>query len=172
MRWISILKAVLGFLYFFAWFQVLAFPMYFVMADDGYTMSFELGGYLLSNGHWTFYLVLSCCVAAQFFFLGMIYYLRAAARLMTPQQGISFDVSKHLNRAGLACVIGALLFKIPAFFYFFSNNNTVNRPSQSMNMGYSFDSLLMLVAFGIILILISKIIGMSVLVKQENDLTI
>jgi hypothetical protein len=41
-----------------------------------------------------------------------------------------------------------------------------------MDFGYSFDSLLVLVAFGIILILTSKIIGMSVQLKEENDLTI
>ncbi|BAO54719.1 hypothetical protein [Nonlabens marinus] len=172
MRWISILRAVLGFLYFFAWASALASPLYFIMADDGFTLNFKLGGYLLQNNHWTFYIVLSLCITAQFLFLAMIHYLRRAANLMDPMRSISIEVSSSLNKAGIACVSGALLFKIPAFIYFYSPYNDIKRLSNSMDFGYSFDSLLVLIAFGIILILTSRIIGLSIRLKEENDLII
>jgi F0F1-type ATP synthase membrane subunit b/b' len=39
-------------------------------------------------------------------------------------------------------------------------------------LGFSFDSFLVIIAFGIFLIIISKIINQSIKIQQENDLTI
>ncbi|MFT7084168.1 MAG: hypothetical protein ACJAT0_002666, partial [Nonlabens sp.] len=83
----------------------------------------------------------------------------------------------HFYRAGLFCVIGSLITKVPSVIYKYATmsvikSNAISIKNVSIDLGFSFDSFLVITALGIFLIIISKIINQSIKIQQENDLTI
>jgi hypothetical protein len=175
MRWIKFLRALLGFVYLFAGLSAIGSLLYFVIASSESAMTFNIGGSIVQNVHWTFYIVLSLGIISQFVFVYMIYHMKKAAWLLNPRRVFSSNLSKHLKIAGVTCIVGALINRIPAFIYSIYTSYTFPKTKHldySMNFGFSFDSLLVIISFGIFLIITSQILKMSAVIKEENDLTI
>jgi len=175
MRWIKFLRALLGFVYFFAAFSAILSPFYFFIAGDGFETKFNLGGTVVPNLNWVFYLVLGLTIISQFLFVIMLYNMKKAAWLLKPSSIVSLSIANHFYKAGIFCVAGALLNRIPVFIYKYVNIKefaAYDISSSAVNMGFSFDSMLVIISFGIFLVVTSKIIKMSIIIKEENDLTI
>jgi hypothetical protein len=175
--WLSLLRAIMTLIYFFTWMSAILAPIaFFVFADKEQT-SFENFGVTIFNVHWTFYVVLGLSIIGYFLFLAMIFHLKKVAYRITPKRFIDNEIKNHFYKAGLFCVMGALLTKIPAVVYKYSTlvivkNKKVLIKDASLQLGISFDSVLVILAFGIFLIIVSKIIAQSIELKIENDLTI
>jgi hypothetical protein len=106
----------------------------------------------------------------------MIHHLRKAAYKITPHQLISSTLQKHFYKAGLFCVIGGLLSKLPSVAYQYiiaplliSNHTAI---WASIDFGYGFDSILVTLTFGIFLIIFSKIVQISLNLQEEQALTV
>ncbi len=175
MKWIKFLRALLGFVYLFALLSAVASPVYFFMASEKLSFTFNIGGFLVRNIHWSFYVVLSLAIISQFLFVYMIYHLKKASWLLTPRKVFDGGLNKHLYAAGIVCVLGAILNRVPAFLYKYINFQELRdngMQGAGFDFGFSFDSMLVIIVFGVFLIVLSKIIALSASFKQENDLTI
>jgi hypothetical protein len=175
MRWFKILRATLGLIYFFAIISTIASPFYFFLAGSGAESKFNLGGIVVQNINWLFYIVLGLVIISQFLFVLMIYHMKKASWLLNPSTIINLPISAHFNKAGLYCIAGALLNRVPPYIYRYANIQEFTKlglNDSAMNMGFSFDSMLVVISFGIFIIITSKILKISALIKEENDLTI
>ncbi len=175
MGWIRFLRALLGFVFLFSLMAAIGSPVYLFVASERLGFSFNVGGILIRNIDSSFYVVISLVVLSQFLFVYMIHHLKKASWLLAPRKAFAGGLSRHLHLAGIACVIGALLNRLPAFIYkywFFKELRGDSGFSEGLNFGFSFDSLLVLIVFGVFLIVLSKIISVSSSIKEENDLTI
>ncbi|WP_410503884.1 DUF2975 domain-containing protein [Nonlabens sp. YIK11] len=148
--------------------------MFFFVALKDPSFHFQVSNYDFKNVHWSFYLVITCAIISQYLFLGMIHQMRGAARLLKKLNFLRIELSRLLYQAGILCVVGVLLNRVPPFFYnmFHMLPNKSVGSSTTLSLLYSFDSMLIVVCFGIFLIIPSKIIQYSIGIKQENDLTI
>lgn len=175
--WLSTLRAILTLVYFFSWISAVFAPFTFFLFTDGLATKFTNFGEDIYNIHWTFYLVLALSVVGYWFFLGMIYHLRKASYRISPHKFIDELIKVHLYKAGLFCVVGLLITKLPTYIYKYVTMPIVKDmnlldTSIGIDLGFSFDSAFVLLAFGIFLIIISKIMNQSIIIQQENDLTI
>ncbi|ARN78104.1 hypothetical protein BST97_08890 [Nonlabens spongiae] len=126
-----------------------------------------------------YYSILIASVADHFFYLAMIHHLRKAVYKINRRQLLSFDLKSHLFKAGLFCVIGGMLTKVcgAVFKYFiyplypllYEDYPRVRTP---LNINDSFDSIFLILAFGIFLIIFSKIIERGLMLQEENALTV
>jgi hypothetical protein len=101
--------------------------------------------------------------------------MKKAAWLLNPSSIIKLPITVHFYKAGLYCIVGALLNRVPPYVYKYVNIQEFGKlglTDSAMNMGFSFDSMLVIISFGIFLIITSKIMSISALIKEENDLTI
>ncbi|QJP33988.1 DUF2975 domain-containing protein [Nonlabens sp. Ci31] len=175
--WLSMLRAIMTLVYFFTWISAVLGPVAFFVFVDNYETGFDNFGVDLYNVHWTFYVVLALSVMGYWMFLAMVYHLRKVSYRISPYRFIDVEIEKHFYRAGLFCVIGSLITKIPSLIYKYATmavvkSNAISMKNVSIDLGFSFDSFLVIIAFGIFLIIISKIINQSIKIQQENDLTI
>ncbi|WP_405370327.1 DUF2975 domain-containing protein [Nonlabens sp. Asnod2-A12] len=175
--WLSTLRAILTLVYFFSWISAVLAPFTLFLFTDGLATKFTNFGEDIYNIHWTFYLVLALSVIGYWFFLGMIYHLRKASYRISPHRFIDELIKVHLYKAGLFCVIGLLITKLPTYIYKYVTMPIVkdmdlSDSSNSVHLGISFDSAFVLLAFGIFLIIISKIMNESIIIQEENELTI
>lgn len=133
----------------------------------------------IENTHWTFLLVAILASVSQILFVLMIYELRKAAQLLDVTDKIK-DSLLHIRfrKAGVYCIAGSLLNRIPAYWYYLKHKSTFNITPEprafsiSYNLGVSYDSMLFLLSIGIFLLLISEIVKSNEALKEENDLTI
>lgn len=176
MRWLQILRAILNFLYFFGWVSALCAPFIAFLAIEGIDVN-AAGlntGFIKSKP--ALYVVLTMIVVGYFFYLAMIHHLRKAVYQINLRQLLSNDLTKHLYKAGLFCVIGALMTKLPTVFYQYIVAPLIISDFVGMratvDLGYGFDSVLVILTFGIFLIIFSKIIERSLMLQEENALTI
>ncbi len=175
MKWIRFLRALLGFVYFFAWISAVGSLIYFFIAESSSDLPFNIGSNIVQNFHWTFYLVLALAVISQFVFVYMIFQMKKASWLITPNNFVREELVNHLKLAGISCLVGVLLNRVPSYIYSVFTRSQLDHSFKvklAMNFGFSFDSMLVIISFGIFLIITSKIIKVSALIKQENDLTI
>lgn len=175
MRWIKFLRALLGFVYFFSILSAIAAPLLFFFSTMDSKIAFNLSGTEIENVHWSFYMVVAMAVLAQFLFVAMIYYMKKASWLLNPKKIFSTELSRYLNYAGILCLVSIVLYKVPINIYrvvFGRQFDSAKNLNISFDFGFSFDSMLVIIAFGIFLVITSKIIRASALIKQENDLTI
>jgi hypothetical protein len=164
-------------IYFFTWISAVLAPLSFFIFTGSSQAAFENFGIQIFNVHWTFYIVLSLSVLGCFLFLAMIYHLKKAAYQITPYRFVDEEIGRHFFKAGWYCIVGTLITRIPAVIYKYSTLSLVksigfNADTTDVRLGMSFDSILVIIAFGIFMIIISKIIKQSVKIKCENDLTI
>lgn len=175
MKWIKILKATLDLLFYFALLSAIGVTFFFFVAISNSDFQFQVASYTISNLHWSFYLVVISVIISQYLFLAMLYQMRRAARLLHKLNFLKAELSNSLNLSGIFCVIGVLLNRIPPFLFQIVLKPA---PTNSSNYGsmltllYSFDSMLIVVCFGLFLIITAKIVQYSMVIKQENDLTI
>lgn len=175
MKWIKFLRALLGFVYLFSWLSAVASIIFIFIAGSGSDLPFNIGGNLVQNFHWSFYVVLILAIISQFVFVFMIYHMKKASWLIAPRSITNSALSKHLNMAGILCFVGVLLNRIPSYVYNIFTRSQLDdsyRFDLSINFGFSFDSMLVIVSFGIFLMITSKILKITAALKQENDLTI
>ena len=174
MRWIKILSAILDLLYLFAILSSFAVTLFFFVALAGSDFQFPVSNYDIENVHWSFYIVVTSSILSQYLFLGMIHQMRRAARLLNKLHFLRIELSKLLYRAGLLCVIGVLTNRVPPFFYnmVYMLPSETAAPHSTLSLLYSFDSMLIVICFGLFLIITAKIVQYSIGLKQENDLTI
>lgn len=177
MSWLSLLRAIMNWLYFFSWFSVIASVIILVLIpfDDG--IGITLFGKRIFNVHWSFYIVTVLAVIGYWLFLAMIYHLKKASYAITPYRFVDPVIQKHFYKAGLFCVIGSLVSNVPTYIYSLATKTRLNAERTaiekvSLNLGFSFDSFIVIIAFGIFLIIISKVIDQSIQIQKENDLTI
>lgn len=175
--WLSVLRAIMTLVYFFTWISAVLAPISFFIFADNFEMSFDNFGIDLYNVHWTFYVVLVLSVMGYWMFLAMLYHLKKVSYRITPYRFIDLEIERHFYRAGLFCVIGSLITKVPSVIYKYATMsvikpNAISIKNVSIDLGFSFDSFLVITALGIFLIIISKIINQSIKIQQENDLTI
>ena len=176
MSWLSVLRAILNFLYFFAWISAVAAPMIFFSAVSGVDIYVSGLDVNLIENPFFYYSILAASVAGHFFYLAMIHHLRKSVYKINRRQLLSFDLKSHLFKAGLYCVIGGLLTKVcgAVFRYFIYPlmNEDYSRIKTPLNINDSFDSIFLILAFGIFLIIFSKIIERSLMLQEENALTV
>jgi hypothetical protein len=176
MKWLQILRAILNLLYFFSWMTAVCAPFIAWLAVEGIDVNAAGLGTSFIKSKPALYIILSLMVVGYFFFLAMIHHLRKAAYKITPRQLISVTLQKHFYKAGLFCVIGGLLSKLPsvAYQYIISPLLLSNRIAAraSIDFGYGFDSILVTLTFGIFLIIFSKIVKMSLQLQEEQALTV
>ena len=174
MRWIKILCAILDLLYLFAVLSAFAVTLFFLVALAGSNFNFQISDYNIVNLHWSFYIVVISAILSQYLFFGMIHQMRRAARLLKKLNFLKVEVSKLLYRAGILCVIGVLMNRVPPFFYNIVHilPSKTAAPHSTLSLLYSFDSMLIAICFGLFLIITGKIVQYSIGLKQENDLTI
>jgi hypothetical protein len=176
MKWLQVLRAILNLVYFFSWISAISAPFVAWLAIRGIGVNAAGLNTSLLNSKPALYTLLTAIVIGYFFFLAMIHHLRKAAYLITPTQLISDRLQHHFYKAGLYCVIGSLLTKLPMVGYtyiiaplFIKNRATLET---TFELGFGFDSILVVMAFGIFLILFSKIIKISLNLQEEQALTV
>lgn len=172
MKAIQILRAILRLLYFFSILNGLFLPITFIIAanDD---VVFKLSGYLLSNHHWSFYVVLTLFFIGYWAFVLMLFYLKQVAFIITPKHLFNHQIGESLKKAGWFCIIGILLVKLPAWAYhLFSLLQKIDLENSAVRIESGFGATLVIVSFGLFLIILSKLASEGVKLKQENDLTI
>ncbi|AGC76332.1 hypothetical protein LX97_00999 [Nonlabens dokdonensis] len=175
--WLSTLRAIMTLVYFFAWLSAIGAPISIILFSSGVESAFESLGIKIYNVHWTFYGVLALSIIGYWLFLAMIHHLRKASYRITPYRFMDTRIERHFYYAGLFCVVGSLVTKVPAVIYKYTTmaivkSNKILLNDVSIDFGFSFDSFMVILAFGIFLIIISKIIKQSILIQEENDLTI
>ncbi len=176
MSWLSVLRAILNLLYFFGWMSALAAPLMLFMAISGadiYVSGIDID---VVQNKVLYYSILIASVVGHFFYLAMIHHLRKAVYKINRRQLLSFDLKSHLFKAGLFCVIGGMLTKVcgSVFKYFIYPllDEDYSRVRTPLNINDSFDSIFLILAFGIFLIIFSKIIERSLMLQEENALTV
>ncbi|MGB5980971.1 MAG: hypothetical protein WBG46_02395 [Nonlabens sp.] len=176
MRWLQILRAILNFLYFFAWVSAICAPLLAFMAAGGIDVNAAGLDTGIIKSKPVLYLVMGFIVVGYFFYLAMIHHLRKAVYQINLRQLLSQDLKRHLYRAGLFCVIGGLLTKLPAAVYKYIVAPLLISEQvgirATVDLGYGFDSILVILAFGIFMIIFSKIIERSLMLQEENALTV
>ena len=175
MKWISLFRAVLNVVYFFSVASAVAAPLAVFLAARESTLKFEIGGQVLENVHWSFYVVLVLALIGYFVFVRMLYLMKQAARFLNSKTLFSHKIADQITLAGKNCVLAAVLTKLPAFLYgafipLASDSFTNFR--YSITFGYGFDSLLVIISFGFFLMLTGIVMKEVNTLKQENDLTI
>jgi hypothetical protein len=176
MKWLQILRAILNLLYFFSWITAISAPFIAWLVITGtvdYSSNINTG---IAANKIALVIIMSLVVIGYFFFLAMIHHLRKAAYLITPSQLISDTLQHHFYRAGLFCVIGSLLAKLPSVAYIYVISplfiKSVATTRAGLELGYGFDSIFAVLTFGIFLIVFSKIIKTSLDLQQEQALTV
>jgi len=175
MKWIKILNPILNLILYFALLSAFAVTLFFVMAVVENDFSFGLGNYHLQNVHWSFYPVVVLSIISEYILVLMIYKMRQASRLLRRGKIIDKMLSKKIYQAGVLSVIGIILNRVPAFFYdmiHHSDYNNIVKMNSTLNLLYSFDSMLIILCYGIFLIIAARMIQITVTLKEENDLTI
>jgi hypothetical protein len=174
MRWIKILSAILDLLYLFAILSALGVTMFFFVAIAESNLHFQVSNYDIKNVHWSFYPVVITTVLSQYLFLGMIHQMRRAARFLKKRNFLRVGLSKLIYRAGILCVIGVLMNRVPSFLYTMIHiqPSRTDETHSTLSLLYSFDSMLIVISFGLFLIITAKIVQYGIALKQENDLTI
>jgi len=175
MRWISIFRAVINYVYFFAFITAVLAPLTFWLASKNLDIAFNIGGHELENMHWSFYVVLFISMLGYFVFVRMLYLMKQVASRLNPRELFNKELAGLITKAGKNCILAALMTKIPGFLYiaivpYLTGND--NRFEFSLSFGYGFDSLFVILSFGFFLMLTGTIIKEGVGLKQENDLTI
>ncbi|WP_438961080.1 DUF2975 domain-containing protein [Nonlabens sp.] len=173
MKSLQVLRAVLGFVYFFGWMAAIGSPILFI--DPVIHRGIQLSGYTVYNIHWSFYLVAGAVVIGYFFFVAMIYYLRKVAWSIKPKKLFQDDLAPYFRKAGWSCIIGIIITKIPVVIYFYSVQ--INHPDtvvtrNGLSPGLSYDSFFVITAFGLFLLIMGKITQNARELQKENDLTI
>ncbi|WP_431472418.1 DUF2975 domain-containing protein [Nonlabens sp. SCSIO 43208] len=172
MKAIRILRAILRLLYFFSILNGLFLPITFIIASNA-DVIFQISGYLLSNHHWSFYLVMILFFVGYLFFVMMLYHLKNAAFKITPKQLFNDQIANSLKKAGWFCIIGVVLMNVPAWIYhLFSLMQNIDLGNSAVRIESGFGATLVIVSFGLFLVILSKLASEGVKLKQENDLTI
>lgn len=175
MRWIRIFRAIIDFVYFFALLGAVAAPLALLLATEGATTRFNIGGNIVQNVHWSFYAVLIISIIGYFVFVRMLYLMKQAAWKLNPRDLFNGTIADLMTRAGKNCILAAVLTKIPSFLYSmiapYATGN-VHRIEYTYNFGYGFDSLFVILSFGFFMMLSGIIIRQGIVLKQENELTI
>ena len=176
MRWLQVLRAILNFLYFFGWMSAVSCLIIPIMIYNGVPTIIEgISSELIENDI-LLYTAVVTAITGYFFYLAMIYHLKKAVYLINPKRLLSARLQTHLYKAGLFCVIAGVLTKVIPFIFkyliapFLSGYKS--HYGVELNMTNGFDSILVILTFGIFLIIFSKIIERSLILQKENSLTI
>lgn len=175
MRWIRIFRAIIDFVYFFALLSAVAAPLMILLATEGVETKFNIGGNIVQNVHWSFYVVLALSIIGYFVFVRMLYLMKQAAWKLNPQDLFNSTIAALMTEAGKNCILAAVLTKIPAFLYSLTApymTGTFSGNEYTYSFGYGFDSLFVILSFGFFMMLSGIIINQGIRLKEENDLTI
>ncbi len=175
MKWISLFRAIIDFVYFFAFLNALVSPFIFWLAIQDADTAMSIGGHELKNVHWSFYLVVLLGIFGYFVFVRMLYLMKQAAHKLKPRALFDAAIASLLMKAGKNCILAGLLTKIPPFAHslwgLYASIN-VRASKFSYTIGFSFDSLFVILSFGFFLMLTAIILQEGLRLKTENDLTI
>jgi hypothetical protein len=174
MSWLSVLRAILTFVFFFSCIGALTAPFMAWMAYSEYMERvsdlFDTQQKLLSR------FLFALVVINYWLFVVMIYYLKKSAYKIKKRYAFQAELQKYLYRAGLLCVI-ATLIKLPISILM--NSDYLFLPVQ--NDGYYWQAfmeinpqhdLLIMTSFGIFLIILSKVVGENLSLKEDVKYTV
>ncbi len=176
MKWISVFRAIIDFVYFFSLLAAVASPLILYTAFFENDVAFELGGQTIINKHWSFYIVAVLGMLGYLCFVRMLYLMKKSAWKINKKQLFNLEVASWIHEAGQYCIAAALLTKIPVIIYTIAIRSVIARDvmdtSFKMSFGFGFDTLFVTISFGFFLMLTGIIIKNGLQLKQENDLTI
>lgn len=176
MSWLSVLRAILNLLYIFSWIGMICAPFmaYISVNIIDYDQS-DIGSSFVKSEPFLYFIAF-LSIIGYFFYLMMIYHLKKSVFKMNHRQLLGPDLKRHLFKAGIYCISGGLVSKISQYFYkYISSPNYASeyiayRTPIDINNGY--ESVFLILAFGIFLIIFSKIIERSLMLQEENALTV
>ncbi len=175
MSLISVLRAILNFVFFFSVIGALTAPVIAWMAvtEDIYSHFNYIEKDSLNSSLYTVLVMLM--VLGYFLFVAMIYYLKQAAYTINHRQMTSEKLRLSLHRAGWLCIAGTALFKLPQLLVSFIIR-PINHQSSSLSSGVELtllpDSFLVLVAFGLFLVIQARMIARHLELQDELKYTI
>ncbi len=172
MSWLSVLRAILNLLYIFSWIGMICAPFmaYISVNIIDYDQS-DIGSSFVKSEPFLYFIAF-LSIIGYFFYLMMIYHLKKSVFKMNHRQLLGPDLKRHLFKAGIYCISGGLVSKISQSFYKYisASDHESYRTPIDINNGY--ESVFLILVFGIFLIIFSKIIERSLLLQEENALTV
>ncbi|WP_438968624.1 DUF2975 domain-containing protein [Nonlabens sp.] len=177
MKLLNILRVLITITYYLICISAILTPIAFFILGNGYVDVFTTFGYEVYNLHWSFYIIIALSILGYYFLLGMVYHLRKVAYTISPRLFINAKIENHFYKAGLYCLIGALITRLPSYIYHYLTKDLIDvgskpQANSTLILGFSFDSILVILTFGVFLIIISKIMKQALKIQEENDLTI